>query len=311
MNAAAVDGGWADAMRSADFLRAWEIGDRSLRQYCQSGAIKHTGERHVQRIWRGETLADRRVLVRCYHGLGDTIQFVRFAKPLRQTAREVLLWVQPELLELLRGVEGVDQLHPLHDGTPDFAFDVDIEIMELAHALRVTPELTSCRIPYLPIARCARQAYARSTKGSAISIGLVWEAGNWDRRRCVPPHALSRLRTISGVRLFSLQQGPGRTMATAIPAEDIAAPDLRSLAEAIMSLDLILTIDTMVAHLAGALGVPVWTMLHAECDWRWPKTGRQSIWYPTMRLFHQPKPGDWESVVEEVADELQSPGQVA
>src|SRR5206468_1395856 len=83
-----------------------------------------------------------------------------------------------------------------------------------------------------------------------------------------------------------------------LPAGDIGGPDLRSLAEAIMSLDLILTIDTMVAHLAGALGVPVWTMLHAECDWRWPKTGRQSIWYPTMRLFHQPKPGDWESVVE-------------
>ena len=298
-------------MRSADFLRAWEIGDRSLRQYCESGVIKHTGERHFQRIWRGETLADKRVLVRCYHGLGDTIQFVRFAKCLRESAREVLLWVQPELLELLRGVEGIDHLHPLHDGTPDFPFDVDIEIMELAHALRVTPELVSCRIPYLPIARISRQPSARSTQAPPTSIGLVWEAGNWDRRRCVPPHALSRLLTIPGVRLFSLQQGPGRTMAATIPAEDIAAPDLRSLAETIMGLDLILTIDTMVAHLAGALGVPVWTMLHADCDWRWPKTGQQSIWYPTMKLFHQPKPGDWESVVEQVADDLQQPGRCA
>jgi hypothetical protein len=295
-------------MQNADFRRAWEIGDRSLRQHCQSGAIKHTGERHFQRIWQGETLADKRVLVRCYHGLGDTIQFVRFAKPLRNIAREVLLWVQPELLELLHGVEGVDHLRPLHEGTPDFPFDVDIEIMELAHALRVTPEFTSRRIPYLPLAQVSRQRSARSTQGPAISIGLVWEAGSWDRRRCVPPHVLGRLCTIPGVRLFSLQQGPGRRMAAAIPAEDIAVPDLRSLAETIRKLDLILTIDTMVAHLAGALGAPVWTMLHADCDWRWPKTGRQSIWYPTMRLFHQPEPGDWESVVEQVAEELQQSG---
>jgi hypothetical protein len=307
----AVDGDWAEAIRSANFRRAWEIGDRSLRQYCQSGAIKHTGERHFQRIWRGETLADKRVLVRCYHGLGDTIQFVRFVRPLRNIAREVLLWVQPELLEILRGVEGIDHLYPLHEGTPDFPFDVDIEIMELAHALRVTPELTSCSVPYLPIAQVSRQPSARSTQSPAISIGLVWEAGNWDRRRCVPPHALSRLRTIPGVRLFSLQQGPGRTMAAAIPAEDIAVPDISSLAETILGLDLILTIDTMVAHLAGALAMPVWTMLHADCDWRWPKTGRHSIWYPTMRLFHQPEPGDWENVVEQVANELQQPGCAA
>jgi hypothetical protein len=93
-------------------------------------------------------------------------------------------------------------------------------------------------------------------------------------------------------------------MADAIPAEDIAAPDLRSLAETIMSLDLILTIDTMVAHLAGALGVRVWTMLHADCDWRWPKTGRQSIWYPTMTLFHQPRAGDWDGLLAEVIEEL-------
>ena len=111
--------------------------DRSLQEYCRSGAIKHTGERHFQRIWRGEKLDGRCVLVRCYHGLGDTIQFVRFAKPLRAIAREVLICAQPELLELLRGVEGVDQLYPLHDGTPDARYDVDIEIMELAHALRI------------------------------------------------------------------------------------------------------------------------------------------------------------------------------
>jgi hypothetical protein len=93
-------------------------------------------------------------------------------------------------------------------------------------------------------------------------------------------------------------------MSNVIPAEDIAVPDIESLATTIMGLDLILTIDTMVAHLAGALGVPVWTMLHADCDWRWPQAGRKSMWYPSMTLFHQPSPGDWEGLLEQVADEL-------
>ena len=299
---AAVDHDWIDAQRSADFKRAWEISDRSLREYCESGAIKHTGERHFQRIWRGEDLSDKRVLVRCYHGLGDTIQFIRFAKSLREIAREVIVWAQPELVTLVRRVDGVDEVFPLHDGTPDFDYDVDIEVMELAHALRVSRELVSSRVPYFPRVGSGRRVPPSPL--SSMSIGLVWEVGNWDRRRCVPPQMLARLQTAPGVRLFSLQQGPGRAMANIIPAEDLAAPDLESLAGTILNLDLIVTVDTMVAHLAGALAVPVWTMLHADCDWRWPKTGRQSIWYPTMKLFHQDRAGDWTKVTEAVADEL-------
>jgi hypothetical protein len=300
----AVDGDWADAMRRADLKRAWNISDRYLREYCISGAAKHTGERHFQRIWRGEKLEKRRVLVRCYHGLGDTIQFVRFAKPLRDAAKEVLVWVQPELLELLRGVEGIDSLHPLHDGMPDLDYDVDIEIMELTHALRVTPEIITGRVPYLHVGHSISPQTNRLGKRPPISVGLVWEAGNWDRRRCVPPRVLSKLHAVPGIRLVSLQQGPGRAMADAIPAQDIAAPDLPSLAATIMSLDLILTIDTMVAHLAGALGAPVWTMLHTDCDWRWPKAGPKSIWYPNMTLFHQPSAGDWEGLLDQVVAEL-------
>jgi hypothetical protein len=293
---------WIDAQRSADLERAWELSDRSLREHCESGAIKHTGERHFQRIWRGEDLSDKRVLVRCYHGLGDTVQFIRFARPLHQIAREVLVWAQPDLVALLRKVDGIDQVFPLHDGTPDFDYDVDIEVMELAHALRVSRELVSSTVPYFP--RDVSGQRKPASAQSSISIGLVWEVGNWDRRRCVPPQMLRSLHAVPGVRLFSLQQGPGRAMAARIPADDIAVPDLETLATTILSLDLVLTVDTMVAHLAGALGAPVWTMLHADCDWRWPTTGRRSIWYPTMKLFHQQTGGDWTKVVEDIADEL-------
>src|SRR5437588_313197 len=129
-----MTGARVDALRRNEFEQAWELSDRSLGEYRLSGAIKYAGERHFQRIWQGEDLTKKSVLVRCYHGLGDTIQFVRFAKPLREIAREVIIWSQPELLPLVREVEGVDHVLPLHDGTPDASFDVDIEVMELAHA---------------------------------------------------------------------------------------------------------------------------------------------------------------------------------
>ncbi|MBV9531256.1 MAG: hypothetical protein JO283_09340, partial [Bradyrhizobium sp.] len=132
-------GGWIAAMRAGDFARAWQISDCDLAAVRRKDPPKHEGPRHRQRIWRGEPLRSRRVLVRCYHGLGDTIQFARFLSPLRQIASEVILWCQPELLSVMATVDGVDRILPLHDGTPDLDFDVDIEIMEIPHAIRATP----------------------------------------------------------------------------------------------------------------------------------------------------------------------------
>jgi hypothetical protein len=293
---------WIDALRRNDFERAWEISDQSLNEYRDCDVIRHAKERHLQRVWRGESLENKRVLVRCYHGLGDTIQFIRFAKPLREIAREVIVWGQPALIPLLRGVEGIDRLAPLHDGTPDFDFDVDIEVMELAHALRATPQLVSSRVPYLLGGRSETPHHVPSS----LSIGLVWEAGDWNRARSVPACLLTGLAEQTGVRLLSLQQGPARLMATRIPATDVAVPEIEALAARIMALDLVITVDTMVAHLAGALGVPVWTMLHKDCDWRWPLRGRETIWYPTMRLFHQNRTGEWTDVIEELVVELKA-----
>jgi hypothetical protein len=293
-----LHGEWADALRRNDFQRAWELSDVSLHEYCLSGAIKHAGERHLQRLWRGEALKNKSVLVRCYHGLGDTIQFIRFAKPLREVAREVIVWSQPELLSLVSQVDGVDRVLPLHEGTPEASFDVDVEVMELAHALRATPQLITGRVPYLP--RGARN----KPSGSALSIGIVWQAGNWSPNRSAPAHLFARLLEQPDVRLLSFQQGAARAWAAAIPAEDVAVPDIEMLAARITQLDLLITVDTMVAHLAGALGAPVWTMLHHDCDWRWPETGRDTIWYPTMRLFHQKTAGDWTGVMEEIIEEL-------
>ncbi|MCA6108665.1 hypothetical protein J6497_15745 [Bradyrhizobium sp. CNPSo 4026] len=284
-------------MRAGDFERAWAISDHDLAYLCRMGPAKHTGPRHLQRIWRGEPLRDKRVLVRCYHGLGDTIQFVRFMPALRAVAREVTLWCQAELLPLLARAEGVDRAMPLHDGTPDAGFDVDIEIMEVPHAIRAGNDLVAMRRPYLTLPGDDGRAAWRI--GDGLAVGLVWEVGDWDKRRVIPAALMRRLNG-DGVRLYSLQQGPAAAQAPGIGAADISTPDIGMLGRTIKQLDLVVCVDTMIAHLAGALGCEAWVLLHSDCDWRWPASGDTTFWYPSLRLFHQPSPGDWSSLLEEV-----------
>lgn len=290
------------AMRRGDFARAWRINDLGLQSRRDDAASKHSGPRHLQRIWRGEALHGQRVLVRCYHGLGDTIQFARFLPALRKVARDVTVWCQPGLVGLIDHAALADRVLPLHDGAADVTFDVDIEVMELAHALRADAALICSSVPYLSAASVALRPGVRQP--GVFTVGVVWEAGDWDARRSVPPGLLEVLARVDGVRLVSLQRGPAAATAGRIPARDMSVEDVGTLAATIAALDLVLTVDTMVAHLAGALGAPVWTMLHHDCDWRWPASDRDTIWYPSMRLYHQSRPGDWPSVIDTVRDDL-------
>jgi len=291
------DGGWISAMRAGEFERAWSITDGDLAAFRRPGEDKHKGPRHQQRIWRGEELRNRHILVRCYHGLGDTIQFARFLPPLAERARQLTVWCQPELLPLIARVEGVDRVIPLHDGTPDAEFEVDIEIMEIPHAMRAGRDLIEMRRPYLTLPACA--APIGKVRGEAFSIGLVWEVGNWDKRRAVPAQLLKRLKG-DGIELYSLQRGAAQKDSTEIGARDISTPDIVELGYRISELDLIVSVDTMVVHLAGALGCEPWVMLHADCDWRWPARGGSSLWYPSARLFHQHLAAGWEAVIDDV-----------
>jgi hypothetical protein len=293
---------WVRAMQCGNFARAWEVSDACLQARLAAGVPPHTGPRHLQHIWDGRPLADKRVLVRCYHGLGDTIQFIRFAAPLRKIAREVVVWTQPSLLPLLATTAGVDRVLPLHDGTPNVDFDCDLEIMELAHALRIDERSIRCAVPYI-FAEREQADFSRGRRN--LAVGVVWRAGNWDDRRSIPAYFLSALSHVSGVRLFSLQCGAAAAEACRIPAEDIASSDVERTAATLRRLDLVISVDTFAAHLAGALGVPVWLLLHADCDWRWMRGRADSPWYPTMRLFRQPSAGNWPAVVEEVTAALE------
>jgi len=287
---------WIECMRRGDFAAAWTLSDRILNSRA---AIPCTHlPRHEQWIWNGAPLQGQRVLIRCYHGLGDTIQYIRYAPLLRQIAREVYLWVQPELIPLVQHVPGLDRILPLHDGTPEIDYDADVEIMELAHVFRTSLETIPKDIPYL-IAEPAQLGPMMAR----LRVGIVWEAGGWDERRSVPFELVRPLAELKGIELHALQRG------VPCPREfgvDHSAADPLETARVLSALDLLVSVDSFPAHLAGALGRPVWTLLHSECDWRWMRQRDDSPWYPTMRLFRQSSPADWTTVIEQLAVELQT-----
>ena len=286
-------------MKRGDLAVAWQINDAVLARRLSQRDEWWQWPRHVQPVWTGAPLQDRHVLVRCYHGLGDTLQFLRFAAPLRKVARRVSFWVQPSLVPLVTTAPGIDTVLPLHDGSPAIDFEVDVEIMELPHALRATPDMIAEGVPYLfprPPLRTAAGALAR--------IGFVWRAGTWDPQRSIPAQLLAPLGTADKAEHFSFQMDAIEEEVAALDAVDSRTANIEELATRILSMDLVITVDTFVAHLAGALGVPTWTLLHSQCDWRWMQRRSDTPWYPAMRLFRQNRPGDWEGVVDEVRLEL-------
>lgn len=297
---------WMAAMRRGDFAAAWRISDAVLRDRAARGEGCWHWPRHQQFIWDGRPLAEKRVLVRCYHGLGDTIQFIRFAAPLRCIAARVTIWAQPILVPLIATAPGVDEALPLHDGDAPAVYDADIEIMELPHALRATAARPGARPRYLhppPLADRRLDDVAGRRR-----VGFVWRAGDWDPRRSIPTpliaRLLERLARRDDIAAFVLQRGlPARDLA-GLAAQDISSDDVTATAARMRKLDLVVSVDTMAAHLAGALSVRTFTLLHADCDWRWMEGRADSPWYPGMRLFRQSRPGDWRDVIAQVEEAL-------
>lgn len=353
---------WFDLMRRGDFASAWKLSDQAL--LSRRGIPCAHWPRHLQYIWDGTPLHGKRVLVRCYHGLGDTVQFIRYAPLLKNIAREVIVWAQPSLLELLATVEGIDRLLPLHDGVPDVDYQVDVELMELPHIFRSTLETIPRRVPYIysdriervrlldpedlvakrvsvsdptdrvaNILRASRppvfpverpnvsedslakrvsvsdQAYRHCSAARCsprLRVGLVWRSGDWDHRRSIPAHLLWPLAELNHVDLYLLQHGSAQKEWGSAGGIFIGDHSISAAARLTRAMDLVITVDTLTAHLAAAQAVPVWTLLPAAADWRWLTDREDSPWYPTMRLFRQSTPGDWRSVVDRVVAELKT-----
>lgn len=294
-----VNNVWTYHMLRGEFEEAWKFSDEVLKS--NAGKPCWHLPRHLQYIWDGSSLEGKCVLVRCYHGLGDTIQFIRFVALVKKTAAKVIVWAQPPLMSLLRTVEGIDQLVPLHDGSPEVEYDVDIEVMELSHILRITVDSLPIKIPYLYV----EPKRLSVSDDEQLTVGLVWKAGNWDEGRSIPFSFLAPLGQVSNIKLYILQADAASSgwdeEFGIYPGEF----DLYDYARVIKGLDLLISVDSMPVHLAGALGKPVWNLLQAEADWRWMENRTESPWYPTMRIFRQEQQGNWGPVIEKVTAELE------
>ncbi|ANC91499.1 tetratricopeptide repeat protein [Azospirillum humicireducens] len=268
--------------------------------------------RFSQPTWRGEALEGRTILLYAEQGLGDTLQFLRYVPLVAARGGRVVLEVQPSLLPLMAGLDGPAQVIARGDPLP--AFDLECPLMSLPLAFGTVVDDLPADIPYLR-ADPPRVAVWRERLAAAegLRVGLVW-AGNprfpGDDQRSPRLAGLRGLLDVPGCRFYGLQMGPGHAdLADAALPDGFMdlAPEISDFADtaAIMAnLDLVVSSCTGPAHLAGALGLPLWMALPFSADWRW-MTGRDdSPWYPTARLFRQPAPGDWRSVSGRMATEL-------
>jgi len=191
-------------------------------------------------------------------------------------------------------------------------WDQQIEVTELPRAFRTALATIPADVPYLGVSSCARRRSARNLGGCRRTkrIGLVWASSTWNPARSIPLASLLPVLKSSGCSFYSFQRGPRREELDSLPSlyqiHDTSrhSPEIVDTAADLLNMDLLITVDTMAAHLAGALGRRVWTLLPWEADWRWMLNRCDSPWYPTMRLFRQPSPGNWEPVVNRVAREL-------
>jgi hypothetical protein len=268
-------------------------------------------------LWRGEPLNGAPILLHAEQGLGDAIHFVRYATLVARRGGRVLLKVPASLHRLCSGLPGIERV--VRDGEAVTAA-WHCPLMSLPAAFG-TEVATIPATPYLRADAAEAAAWAaRLGPRLALRVGLVWAGAarfKRDQRRSLPLAAFGGLAALSGVEFYALQKGPAEKQLKNPPRglkiHDLGADlgDFAATAAAINALDLVITVDTAVAHLAGAMGKPVWILLPFAPDWRW-LTGRQdSPWYPTARLLRQPEPEDWRTVLARVAAELRQEAATA
>lgn len=287
-------GQWVEAMRGGRYQDAWALAAQTLAERDPATRDDPSLPYHLRWVWNGEPVDGRDALVRCYHGLGDTLQFARFLPLLAERAASVTVEVQPRLMELVATISDRIRLQPFDPARPLPSVDLDLEITELCLALRAPP--SSAPTPYLK---------AAPTAPPEVTVAICYGSGEWDRDRSIPRDLFEPL--CRRAPTITLMPEP-----TDLPVLNPAGCpfDMNATAALVAGADLVITVDTMIAHLAGALGRPTWLLLKAEPDWRWSPTSRTTDWYPSMRLYTQPSPGDWAAVLAEVEADLASMARV-
>jgi hypothetical protein len=266
----------------------------------------------AQPLWLGvPDLAGQRILLHCEQGLGDSIQFVRYATRVAARGAQVILECPSALMPLFAAVAGVHTL--IEAGQPLPPFDLHCPLLSLPHALAITPVTEPTLTRYLAAPPAAVQGWSEQLgKSSAARIGLVWSGSTWhkhDRHRSLPLASLLPFLP-SGPDYICLQQEVRESDVTALQSR----PDIRFVGDQLNNfadtaalcdhVDLVVGVDTSVMHLSAALGRPTWLLLPAVPDWRWGLHGERSPWYPSLRLIRQPSTCNWEPALALMRDQL-------
>jgi tetratricopeptide (TPR) repeat protein len=269
-------------------------------------------------LWEGEDLAGKSILVLSEQGFGDTLQFVRYVPRLVEAGARVTVLTNPPLVTLLRSIPGIEVTGAL---PADAMYDFQVAMMCLPRVFGTTLETIPGETPYLAadLAKAGRWAARLAALGDGPKVGLVWAGASrkhdlgafaLDRRRSLALDQLAPLADVPGVGFVSLQKDEPALQARHPPAGlrlvDFATElgDFADTAAVVAGLDLVISVDTSVAHLTGALGKPVWILSRYEGCWRWLNGREDTPWYPTARLYHQRAPGDWAEVIARVAGDF-------
>jgi Flp pilus assembly protein TadD len=300
-------------LAAGDFSRGWrEYEWRWMRATCRNRGPP----------WNGDAPGDRTILLRAEQGLGDTLQFVRYAPAVAALGGRIVLEVQPALVRLCRGLPGIAEVVPAGEAEaePSVLFDAHCPLMSLPLLFGTTLETMPAAMPYLHADPASAAAWREQLPDAGVlRVGLCWAGARHtddpgarliDQRRSLPLAELAPLADIGGVQFISLQKGEAADQLLASPSGlAVVDPmprvtDFVDTAAIVAGLDLVISVDTSVAHLAGALGRPVWLLSRYDGCWRWLHGRDGSPWYPTMRLYRQERPFDWTGVVGRLRRDL-------
>ena len=290
---------------SGDFARGWP-------EYEWRWKVKpFKGQKEPGPRWDGSPLEGRTLLVTAEQGLGDAIHFVRYAAAAKEKGGRVVFDCPVPLASLAETCPGIDRVVPRGQSGP--VFDRHVPMLSLPGLLGMPPDAPAAAVPYLrPPADRVAHWREQLADVPGLKVGIAWQGSTvhkGDRIRSVKLTRFAPLAAVPGVSLLSLQKGTGIEQLTDGSAAGLeitdlgakTAPELADVAALMMSLDLVVSIDTALVHLAGALGRPVWVALPSAADWRWLRAGDSTAWYPTMRLFRQAGRGEWDGVFGRIA----------
>lgn len=291
-----------------DFERGWPLYEA---RWNQPGFAQRP---FSQPLWDGGSIEDKRILLHAEQGFGDSIQFIRYAPLIAARGGHVIVECPLPLVELFRSVKGVRQIVVTGDPLP--SFDLHVPMHSLPGIFQTTVKNIPAEIPYLFAEPNRRRGWEvlLGSERPCLRVGVALRGNShnrWTRKRDIPAELFRPILQVPGINFFSLQVGFGAASLSAaggppaFPDSAGALQDFADTAALMANLDLIITAETAVAHLAGALGRPTWTLVPFVPAWRWGLGRNDSPWYPTMRLFRQPALGDWPSVIHQVVEELE------